>query len=85
MATAYLVYKLIFWTNFSVGIAPLVIGGFLFSSLQLLFLGILGEYVGSIHTMVLNRPYAVEQERINFDCAPAPVLLGDTHTEQTTR
>ena len=85
MATAYFIYKLIFWREFSVGIAPLVIGGFLFSSLQLLFLGILGEYVGSIHTMVLSRPYVVEQERINFDYAPAPASLGEPRAAQPTR
>jgi len=82
IAMAYLVYKLIFWNEFSIGVAPLVIGGALFSSLQLLFLGILGEYVGSIHTMVLNRPYVVEQQRINFDYAPAPVLHEQRADEQ---
>ena len=71
LAVAYFIYKLIFWKNFSVGIAPLVIGGFLFGSLQLLFLGILGEYVGAIHTMVQNRPFVVEQERINFQYEPS--------------
>jgi glycosyltransferase involved in cell wall biosynthesis len=67
----YFVYKLIFWSNFSVGIAPLVIGVFFFSSVQLFFLGIVGEYVGAIHTQVLNRPLVVEKERINFD-RPVP-------------
>jgi polyisoprenyl-phosphate glycosyltransferase len=85
MATAYLVYKLIYWKEFSVGIAPLVIGGFLFSSLQLLFLGILGEYVGAIHTTVQNRPFVVEQERINFEYEPAPALLLGTAAGQNTR
>jgi glycosyltransferase involved in cell wall biosynthesis len=70
LAVGYLLYKLIFWRNFSVGIAPLVIGGFFFSSLQLLFLGILGEYVGAIHTMVQQRPYVFEQERVNFEYEP---------------
>jgi glycosyltransferase involved in cell wall biosynthesis len=64
---AYLVYKLIYWNEFSVGIAPLVIGLFLFASVQLFFLGIVGEYVGAIHTQVLRRPLVVEKERINFD------------------
>lgn len=63
---AYLVYKLLFWNQFSVGVAPLVIGLFFFSSVQLFFIGILGEYIGSIHTQVLNRPLVVEKERINF-------------------
>ena len=65
-ALAYLAYKLLFWERFSLGMAPLVIGLFLFSSVQLFFIGILGEYVGAIHTQVLNRPLVVEKERINF-------------------
>lgn len=66
VAAIYLVYKLIFWDNFSVGLAPLVIGLFFFSSVQLFFIGIIGEYIGSIHTQVLKRPLVVEKERINF-------------------
>jgi glycosyltransferase involved in cell wall biosynthesis len=62
----YLGYKLANWNSFSVGMAPLVIGLFFFASLQLVFLGIVGEYVGAIHTQVLNRPLVVEKERINF-------------------
>ncbi len=58
---AYLAYKLLFWANFTVGIAPLVIGLFFLGSVQLLSMGILGEYIGSIHTQVQNRPYAIEK------------------------
>jgi glycosyltransferase involved in cell wall biosynthesis len=67
VSLAYLLYKLIFWNNFSVGIAPLVIGVFFFMSVQMLFMGIIGEYIGTIHTLVQNRPLVVEQERINFE------------------
>ncbi|PKN34144.1 MAG: glycosyltransferase [Deltaproteobacteria bacterium HGW-Deltaproteobacteria-19] len=67
VAFGYFVYKLIFWDNFSVGIAPLVIGLFFFSSVQLFFIGIVGEYIGAIHTQVLKRPLVIEKERINFD------------------
>jgi glycosyltransferase involved in cell wall biosynthesis len=67
---AYLVYKLLFWNRFSVGIAPLVIGIFFFSSIQLLSVGILGEYIGSIHTHVQKRPLVVERERVNFEYPP---------------
>ena len=67
VALGYFVYKLIFWNNFNVGIAPLVIGLFFFASVQLFFIGIIGEYIGSIHTQVLIRPLVVEKERINFD------------------
>ena len=63
----YFVYKLVFWNQFSVGIAPLVIGLFFVGSVQLFFLGIVGEYVGAIHTQVLKRPLVIEKERINFD------------------
>ncbi len=66
-AISYLCYKLIFWFSFSVGIAPIVIGLFFFGSVQLLALGIIGEYLGSVHTYVQNRPLVVERERINFD------------------
>ena len=62
----YLIYKLFFWSRFSLGMAPLVIGLFFFASVQLFFIGILGEYIGSIHTHVLKRPLVVEKERINF-------------------
>jgi len=66
VALGYLVYKILFWNNFPVGTAPLVIGLFFFASVQLLFIGILGEYIGAIHTQVLKRPLVVEKERINF-------------------
>lgn len=75
---AYFVYKLLFWRSFSLGIAPLVIGIFFLSSIQLLFMGIVGEYIGTIHTMVQNRPLVVEQERINFEYGPGEPLQEST-------
>ena len=65
-AITYLIYKLIFWNSFSVGMAPLVIGFFFFGAVQLFFIGIVGEYIGSIQTQVLKRPLVIEKERINF-------------------
>lgn len=62
----YLIYKLIFWKQFTVGMAPMVIGLFLLSSVQLIFLGILGEYLGAIFTQVKDRPLVIEKERVNF-------------------
>jgi glycosyltransferase involved in cell wall biosynthesis len=62
----YLVYKLLFWNMFTTGIAPVVIGLFLFSSVQLFFIGVLGEYIGAILTQVCKLPLVVEKERINF-------------------
>jgi glycosyltransferase involved in cell wall biosynthesis len=74
VAMGYLVAKLLFWTSFTVGIAPLIISLFFFSSVQLFFIGILGEYIGSIHTYVQKRPLVIELESINFD-RPAPVAV----------
>jgi len=62
----YLIYKLIFWYQFSLGSAPLVIGLFFLGSVQLMFLGIVGEYIGAIYTQVVHRPLVIEKERINF-------------------
>ena len=66
MAIIFFIAKLLFWNTFNAGQAPLLIGLFFFSSVQLFFIGILGEYVASIHTQILNRPLVVEKERINF-------------------
>ena len=66
VAVTYLVYKLANWYAFDAGQAPLVIGLFFLFSVQLFFIGLLGEYVLAIHRHVLNRPLVVEKERINF-------------------
>jgi glycosyltransferase involved in cell wall biosynthesis len=66
-AMIYLIYKLAYWDHFTAGMAPLVIGLFFLGSVQLLALGIVGEYIGAIHTQVLRRPLVIEQERINFE------------------
>ena len=67
IAVGYFIYKLVYWDSFTLGTAPMVIGIFFFSAVQLFFIGIIGEYIGSIHTQVLKRPLVVEKERINFD------------------
>ena len=67
VAFAYLVVKLAFWSTFSLGLAPLLIGIYFFGAVQLFFVGVLGEYIGSIHTQVHKRPLVVEKERINFE------------------
>lgn len=63
---SYLGYKIIYWHQFNAGIAPLVIGLFFLGSVQLVSLGIIGEYVGAIHTHVQKRPYVIERERVGF-------------------
>ncbi|UVA78890.1 glycosyltransferase [Pandoraea commovens] len=66
VAFGYLVAKLLFWDSFVLGTAPILIGMFFFGAIQMMFLGLLGEYIGSIHTQVRNLPLVVEAERINF-------------------
>jgi glycosyltransferase involved in cell wall biosynthesis len=70
VAFGYLVAKLMFWNELQMGTAPLLIGIYFFGAVQLFFIGILGEYIGSIHTQVHRRPLVVERERINFDVDP---------------
>ncbi len=67
VAVVYLVLKLTMWNTFNLGLAPLVIGVYFLGSVQLFFIGILGEYIGSIHTQVYHRPLVIEKERINLD------------------
>jgi glycosyltransferase involved in cell wall biosynthesis len=62
----FFIVKLVFWNTFSAGMAPVLIGLFFFSSVQLFFIGLLGEYIASINTRVMKRPLVVENERINF-------------------
>jgi glycosyltransferase involved in cell wall biosynthesis len=67
VALVYFIYKLLYWNTFSAGIAPLVIGVFFLGSLQLFFIGFIGEYIMSINIRLMNRPLVIEEERINFD------------------
>ncbi len=66
VAFVYFIYKLMNWNNFTLGLAPLVIGLFFFSAVQLIFIGIIGEYIGIILTHVKSHPLAIEDEKINF-------------------
>jgi len=67
ISIVFFIIKLIFWSTFSAGMAPVLIGLFFFSSVQLFFIGLLGEYIASINTRVMKRPLVVEKERINFE------------------
>lgn len=66
IALVYLILKLIYWDRFVAGTAPILIGMFFLGSIQLLFLGFLGEYILSMNQRIMNRPLVVEEERINF-------------------
>ena len=66
IAIIYLIMKLVYWDSFQMGTAPILIGMFLLGSVQLAFIGIIGEYISAILTKVTKRPMVVEEERINF-------------------
>jgi dolichol-phosphate mannosyltransferase len=65
-ALIFTILKLIYWDSFPIGISPIIIGMFFMFGLILIFIGFLGEYIGSIHTYLKKRPIVVEKERINF-------------------
>ena len=67
IAILYFILKLCMWNEFSAGISPLLIGVFVFGSVQLFFIGFLGEYIMSINTRIMHRPLVIEEERLNFD------------------
>lgn len=67
IAIIYLILKLVHWNTFQAGIAPAIIGLFFMSSIQMIFLGIMGEYIMNINTRIMKRPLVIEEERINFE------------------
>jgi glycosyltransferase involved in cell wall biosynthesis len=67
VALFFFVAKLVYWDSFQLGTAPTIIGIFFFGAIQAFFIGVLGEYIGSIHTQVRNMPLVVEMERVNFE------------------
>ena len=67
VAVVYLVMKLMYWDRFAAGMAPLLIGMCFLGSVQIFFIGLVGEYILAINSRVMRRPLVVEEERINFD------------------
>lgn len=66
MGFLYLILKLVLWSDFSIGVAPLVFGVFFMNGIQLFFIGLIGEYIIKINKRLMNRPLVVEEERLNF-------------------
>ena len=65
----YLVLKLGYWNRFTAGMVPLILLVSILGSLQLIFIGLMGEYILSMNQRLMNRPLVVEEERLNFDDA----------------
>ena len=75
ISLVYLILKLVMWNSFSAGIAPILIGVFLMGSIQLFFIGLLGEYVLNINKRVMKRPLVIEEERLNFLMDETPEII----------
>lgn len=67
VALVYAILKIVNWDSFPAGNAPILIGVFVLGSIQLFFIGLLGEYVLNINSKIMKRPLVVEEKRINFD------------------
>lgn len=67
VALIYLILKLLFWNQFSMGTAPILIGIALLGAVQIFLIGFLGEYVLAINARVMARPLVIEEKRINFE------------------
>jgi hypothetical protein len=61
------VLKLIYWDRFAAGMAPLIIIVCLLGAIQLVFIGLMGEYILSMNKRLMNRPLVIEEERVNFE------------------
>ena len=66
-AVVYLIMKLIMWDNFNAGMAPMLISMFFIGGIVLMFLGVIGEYLGEVLKRIEKRPLVIEKERVNFD------------------
>ncbi|MFC2583284.1 MAG: glycosyltransferase, partial [Lachnoanaerobaculum saburreum] len=67
IAVIYLIMKLLYWDRFPAGMAPILIGMLFLGSIQIFFIGLVGEYIMTINQRVMKRPLVVEEERINFE------------------
>ncbi len=85
VGVGFLLYKLTHWYEFQVGQAPLLLGVFFSFSMQMMFMGILGEYVGNIFTHVQGLPHVVEKERVNMPQARPGEAAPATRAPDTAR
>lgn len=67
VALIYLILKIVFWNNFVAGTAPILIGMFFLGAIQLLFMGLMGEYILSMNSRIMKRPLVIEEERLNYE------------------
>jgi len=60
-------YKIFNWYSFQLGLAPIIVGFFGMASIQIMIIGLIGEYVSTVLTYSKNLPLVIEKERINFN------------------
>ena len=65
-ALCFLFYKILYWDSFQLGLAPILIGFFGITSIQIMIIGLIGEYVSTVLNYSKNLPLVIEKERINF-------------------
>jgi len=66
IAICFFLYKILFWDNFQLGLAPILIGFFGLTAIQIMIIGLIGEYISTVLTYSKNLPLVIEKERINF-------------------
>ena len=82
IAMFYLVLKLLYWDSYDIGMATVVIGIFFIGAVQIMFIGIVGEYVGEILSRMSRKPMVVEKERLNFDVKDTDYTDDETEEEE---
>lgn len=65
-ACIYLILKLTFWRAQIPALAGIILLFLFFFGIQLFFLGVIGEYIGAIHSQVRKKPFVVIEEKVNF-------------------
>ncbi len=78
----YLIMKLIWWYRFPAGVAPMLVGMLFLGSVQVFFIGMVGEYVLSINQRVMRRPLVVEEERLNFEAEEKRISEKEQGTDE---
>ena len=67
VSIVFLFYKLFYWDSFDLGVAPIIVGLFFISAIQIFLLGLLGEYISVLLSHTRKLPLVIEKERINFE------------------
>jgi glycosyltransferase involved in cell wall biosynthesis len=67
ISVCFFFYKILYWDNFQLGLAPILIGFFGITSIQIMIIGLIGEYISVVLSYSKNLPLVLEKERINFD------------------